>query len=45
MFNFVDIEFSKTILAFRKEKKRKISKSTSKLICFFSQFMKKGSNY
>lgn len=35
MFNFVDIEFLKMILVFRKEKKRKNFKLISKFICFF----------
>lgn len=37
MFNFVDIEFSKTILAFRKEKKKeKILNQLVSLYVFFA---------
>lgn len=36
MFNFVDIEFSKTILAFRKEKKEKILNQLVSLYVFFA---------
>lgn len=41
MFNFVDIEFSKTILAFRKEKKEKILNQLVSL-CFFRNTWKRG---
>lgn len=42
MFNFVDIEFLKMILVFRKEKKRKNFKLISKFICFFCNLWKRG---